>query len=258
MDFDPKEEKTFFFDLDKTIWNWDSTVIGAEDTVESLRSADKNVYFHTDNTLLTRQKYAEKLSAMNIPAEKKDVITSGYVAAKTLEEKGVNEAYVIGENGLINELEQKNINISKNAENVVVGFDRQFNYTKLSRAMNILENGGQIYFCSTENTFRKSESRHPHQGMTNQAFKQITEGKLIGKPSEVYRDIFKDYFDFFPRKSVFIGDRLEDIEAGNRLGMTTLAVMSGEINRDQLRKAKNFQKPDYGLSSLVKLKRKII
>lgn len=253
--------KYFFFDLDKTIWNWDDTIIGAEDLVDSLREAGKNVYFHTDNTLLSRKEYARKLTSMGIPAEEEDVITSGYVAAKYLAGKDVTEVYVIGETGLTEELEQQDISISEDADVVVAGFDRQFSYNKLKRAANILDNGGELVVCSAEKTFRTSTKEIPHQGPTNLALKEFAGDEkltLVGKPSELFQDEFRDYFSFLPNSSVFIGDRLADIETGNRLGMTAAAVMSGQIDREKLKKAEDIQTPDFGLSSLAKLRRRVL
>ena len=79
---DIEKYRYFFFDLDKTLWNWDSTIIGAEDLIDSLREANKHVYFHTDNTLLSREEYARKLTDMRIPAEKEVILTSSYVAGE--------------------------------------------------------------------------------------------------------------------------------------------------------------------------------
>lgn len=251
--------KYFFFDLDKTVWNWDDMIIGSEDLIESLRDSGKQVYFHTDNTLLSREAYARKLTSMGIPAEEKDVITSGYVAARYLAKNNANEAYVIGEKGLTDELEKHEINIRENAEFVVVGFDRQFNYNKLKRAAKILQNGGELVICNTEKKFRTTKDSIPNQGVLNSALEEFAEEvTLVGKPSEIFQDTFRDYFSFLPGSSVFIGDRLEDIETGNRLGMTTAAVMSGEISRDKLADAEDIEKPNFGLSSLTRLRKKAL
>lgn len=257
MDID--KYRYFFFDLDKTLWNWDSTIIGAEDLIDSLREADKNVYFHTDNTLLSREEYARKLTDMGMPAEKEDILTAGYVASEYLERKDRTSAYVIGESGLIEDLETKDIDVKENTETVVAGFDRKFDYRKARKAMRIMSGeDGETIMCSSENVFRTSKGIKPHQGPFNKALEELGDTKLIGKPSEFHREVFEDYFDYFADTSMFIGDRLEDIETGNRLGMTTVAVMSGDITREKLKEADDIQKPDFGLSNLARLKRRIL
>lgn len=254
--------KHFFFDLDKTIWNWDKAVIGAEEVIKSLRNHGKEVYFHTDNTLLTRKEYARKLTDLNIPVDENQILTSGYVAAKYLEKKDINQAYIIGESGLIEELEQRDIELSQNTETVVVGLDRQFNYDKLRRAAKITSKKDvetELIICSTERTFRTMKKIQPHQKPINNALKEFSNNTtIVGKPGQIFRDQLRNYFNYYPEASLMIGDRLADIETGNHLGMKTAAVMSGEITREKLAKAKEKQKPDYGLSSLTRLKSKIV
>jgi HAD superfamily hydrolase (TIGR01450 family) len=260
MELELSDINHFFFDLDKTIWNWDSTIIGAEDLLDTIREKDREYYFHTDNTLLSREAYAKKLSAMGIPAEKEQVITSGYVVAEKLADEDLQKAYAIGEKGLIDELDEKDIEVSQDAEVVVAGFDRQFNYEKLRKAMKILKDGGKLYLCSTETTFRKSSGERPHQGPFNEALKQFADDvELVGKPSEEFRKQFKDYFTYTTTGSLFIGDRLADVETGNQLGMKTGVVMSGDLDRKKLAEADGeHQEPDFGLSNLNRLKRNIL
>ncbi len=255
MDLD--EFRNFFFDLDKTLWNWDETIIGAEDTIDSLREAGKKIHFHTDNTLLTREDYAKKLTSMGIPAEKEDIITSAYTVAKHLEDRDVNQAYIIGESGLIEELEKRDIYLSEDADIVVVGFDRNFSYAKLKRAVRIARSG-ELYICSNEKTFRTSHGEQPHQGPVNLALQEFAEPVDAGKPGKIFRKYFKKHFSYFPDRSIFIGDRLADIETGNHLGMKTAAVMSGDIDSETLKNADEMQIPDYGISNLAKLQRRII
>ena len=250
--------RNFFFDLDKTIWNWDKSVTGAEDLIDTLKDTGKNVYFHTDNTLLSREAYAEKLSSMGIPAQEEDVITSGYVAAEILSRNNTKKAYTVGEQGLVEEMGKKNIEITEEASTAVMGLDRNFNYDKLSKLKEIIERDGTVYTCSTEKSFRRESKETPHQRPFNSAVKEYGDVRLAGKPSQAFRDVFNDYFDYFPGKSLFIGDRLADIETGNKLGMTTAAVLSGQITEEKLKKAEDDEVPDYVLTGLHKLRRRII
>lgn len=259
MEIDLSEIDDFFFDLDKTIWNWDKTIIGAEDLIDTIQEKGKSYHFHTDNTLLSRKAYAQKLSSMNIPAEEDQIITSGYVAAQKIADENYKKVYAIGEKGLIDELEKKDIEVSQDAKAVVAGFDRQFNYSKLRKAMNILKEGGKLYICSTETTFRKTSGERPHQGPFNKALREFTDNvEVVGKPSKAFRKNFKDYFTYYPTGSVLIGDRFADIETGNKLGIKTGAVMSGEITREKLAEADEELQPDFGLSSLSRLKKHIL
>jgi len=249
--------RNFFFDLDRTLWNWDTTLIGAEDLIDTLNDAGKNVYFHTDNTLLSRKAYAEKLSFMGIRTNKENILTSGYVAAEILSKNNTKKVYTIGEQGLVEEITSRDIEITEEASKAVIGLDRNFNYSKLEKAKQIVEDG-HVYTCSTEKTFTREKKQLPGPSSINSAVKEYGKVENIGKPSEKYRKVFKDYFDYFPGKSLFIGDRTADIETGNKLGMSTAAVLSGEIDEKKLKKAEDEQVPDYVLTGLHKLRRRII
>jgi len=247
----------FFFDLDKTIWNWDSTIEGAEELIETLKNAGKEVYFFTDNTLLTSKQYAKKLSSMGIETSEDDILTVGQVTGRQLERDDVAEAYVIGESDLIRELESYDIETTDESKNIVLGFDRQFNYEKARKAFDILRKGGNLYICSNEKTFRTSEDIQPHQGFFNSVLR--TESSVsTGKSSEAFRKEFENHFDYLKTRSIIIGDRMDDIKLGKNLGMKTAAVMSGDLDREKLRTAEEEDKPDFGISTLHSLRRRII
>jgi len=256
MDFN--ELRTVFLDLDRTVWNWDEFVFPADEVIQSLKSSGINVRYFTDNTRLSRKGYAEKLTSMGIDTSKEEVLTSGYVAAQKLAEDNVTKAYVIGESGLIDELEDEDIEVDEESDTVVVGFDRQFSYDKMRRAFNILDEGGELYVCSTESTFHTSKKSTPHQKAVNNALSEFAEPENLGKPSPSFRRFFKRYFSYFNDKSMLVGDRREDVELGNRLGMKTAAIMTGELSRDNLSELEGMQEPDFGLSNLNRLKRRIV
>jgi HAD superfamily hydrolase (TIGR01450 family) len=248
----------FFFDLDQTLWNWDDTILGAEDLIHTLNEQDKNIYFHTDNSLLSAKGYARKLRGMDIKAQPEDVLTVNHVAGKYFDRKNIHKVYTIGEADLMKELNNHGIENSQTAEHVLLGLDRQFSYTKMKRAMKILDEGGTLYICSTEKTLKKSKEKVPHQKALNNALKKYAcDVKLLGKPSNEFVNTFSSYFGYMPEKSLYIGDRLEDIEVGNKLGMKTALVMSGDMNRSELKKAEDIQKPDYGVGNLSKLSAKL-
>lgn len=255
---DLRDTNTFFFDLDQTLWNWDSTILGAEDLIHTLNKKDKQVNFFTDNTLHSREGYAEKLRSMDIEAEPEDVMTADYVAGRYFSRRDIHSVYVIGGRKLINSLDEHDVSISQSAQNVLLGFDRQFNYRKMKRASEILDEGGRLHVCSNERTLRKSSETDPHQLALNRALNTFTDDvKLLGKPSEEYINEFTNYFSFLPENSMLVGDQLDDIEMGNKLGMQTALVMSGGVDKNEIQTADSVRKPDYGVSNLSKLTRRL-
>ena len=251
------EKNTFFIDIERTLLKWDDTVIGAEELVSRLRDSGKRVKFHTDNSLISRKAYARRLTSNGIPADEEDILNSAYVAAEHFYDNNINKVYSVGESGLIEELDRRDIKISKEAKDTVIGLDRKFTYGKLTDIMERSEKG-RVFTLSNQKFFEKSSGLQPHQASINAAIREFTETVNLGKPSEEFQRVFHNYFSYYPGNSVMIGDRKEDIVLGNELGMTTVAVMSGELNEEELKKAEGLEEPDYGLSSLHRLSKKII
>ncbi|WP_414836338.1 HAD-IIA family hydrolase [Candidatus Nanohalococcus occultus] len=247
---DISEADYFFIDLEGTLIKWNDTIIGAEELVHTLREKGKTVYFHTDNSLLSRSGFAHKLQNMGIDAKKDEIITSAYSAARYLERKNVREVYAIGERGLIQEISNKGISTSRECENVLIGLDRQFNYSKLKDAAEIAESGN-VYVCSDEKQVY-AEKFFPHQLAINNAVETFAESSLLGKPSNPFIDALREK-TFVPDKTVFIGDRMSDVETGKKLGVKTALVMSGETTRSDLMRLEDSEKPDFGVSNLTKL-----
>lgn len=247
---DISDAEYFFLDLEDTLIKWEDTIIGAEELVHALREKDKTVYFHTDNSLLSRSGFAHKLQNMGIEAREDEIVTAAHSAARFLDRKGVDEVYAVGERGLIQELSERGISTSKSADTSVVGLDRQFNYSKLKNAADIAEDGN-LYVCSDEKTVR-SERFFPHQLAINNAVETFSDSKLLGKPSTAFVDALREK-TFVPEKTVFVGDRLSDVETGKKLGAQTALVMSGETSRDDLMNLEDAEKPDFGVSNLTKL-----
>lgn len=247
---DISEAEYFFLDLEGTLIKWNDTIIGAEELVHTLREKGKTVYFHTDNSLLSRSGFAHKLQNIGIDAKEDQIITSAYSAARFLDKKDVRDVYAIGERGIIEELSKKGISTSKDADNVLVGLDRQFNYSKIKDAAKIVDKG-QLFVCSNEKMV-KSDKFFPHQLAINNALKTFSQAKLVGKPSNVFVDALREK-TFIPEKTVFVGDSLSDVETGKKLGAKTALVMSGETSRSDLMQLDDSEKPDFGVSNLTKL-----
>ena len=232
------EKNTFFFDIERTLLKWDDTLIGAEELVSRLRDAGKRVKFHTDNSLISRKAYAKRLSSNGISADEEDILNSAYVATQHLYNNGTRKVFTVGESGLIDELDRRDIKVSQEAKDTVVGLDRKLTYDKISAVMEKSQKG-QVFTLSNQKYFEKSSGLQPHQSSINAAVREFADTVNLGN-------------------SVMIGDRKEDIILGNELGMTTVAVMSGELNEEELRNAEGIEEPDYGLSSLHRLSKKII
>lgn len=247
-----------FLDLDSTVWYWDEFTSEAEDALKSLNRMDKDLRFFTDNTLLTSEGYAKKLTSMGLNVDESQIFGVERVLENYLVENSINEAYVVGNSSFIDFLSE-HIEINQDSENVIIGFDQQLNYQKLDRAFQIANNGGKIITCSNEKLFRKGNNNHLHQQFVNKTLGQTPNSnvKYLGKGSKRYRKEFKDFFAYFPTNSLMVGDSKEDVYLGNHLGMTTVLTTTGNMKRHDFKDLEGMEEPDYGLSHLGRLKKRI-
>jgi arabinose operon protein AraL len=250
---DLEKVRHLFLDINGTLLKWDETVLGAEDLVLEAREKGIDVKFVTDNSLLDREEWAEKLSENGIAAEPGDVVTVGNAADRFFRKNEMLEGYVIGSEGLHREISARN---TEEANRVLLGFDRQFNYRKLERASEILEEG-KLFICSNQEWFIVGDSLKPHQGPINRAFEGMAEAKNLGKPSEEFAQYMREELSFVPNATLMLGDRIEDVQLGRKLGIKTALTMSGRTNRDQVKKLERGQKPDIGVSNLSRLRKKL-
>ena len=66
--------KCFVFDLDGTIWWWSELCPGAKEVVDTLRDEGKEVYFLTNNSMLSPQGFVERLGKLGIKTEVDKII----------------------------------------------------------------------------------------------------------------------------------------------------------------------------------------
>ena len=75
--------------------------------------------------------------------------------------------------------------------------------------------------------------------------------KVIGKPQTYILEEILERYKFKSDSTFIIGDRLDsDIEAGNKLGLKTILVLTGATDKEQAFKSKGLQKPDYIIEDL--------
>ncbi|CAB1064785.1 hypothetical protein D1BOALGB6SA_9582 [Olavius sp. associated proteobacterium Delta 1] len=180
--------KLFALDLDGTLYRGQKKVAGAITLIDYLRD-NFQVFFFTNNSTKTAGEIHEKLNSLGIECRLSEVYTSAAAAAMYLNESGLNNLYVIGSDGFRSELEGRGLHIVDNdsADNLVVGFDADFNYTKIATAFSILLKGGKFIACNEDGSYPVGESRYmPGCGAMVGAIAASAAKKpdfIVGKPN---------------------------------------------------------------------------
>ncbi len=243
--------KCIIIDLDGVVYRGDALIGNVDGRVKELKRGSK-VFFLTNNSTLSRAAYVKRLEHFGIPAKEKEIITSGYVAARYIKDSYENpRVFLIGEKGLEEELRNEDIDVCWRGCNIVlVGLDREVNYKKLSRALKELNDGAEFIATNVDSTLITQRGLLPGAGAIVSSL--ITASKrepiIVGKPSEIMGKMIKEITGFMPRDILMIGDRIEtDVRMGKKMGAKTAIVLTGVTSREDVKKSKI--KPDYVLES---------
>jgi len=264
--------ETFLFDGDGVLYKEEEAIFGAVETLNFLKEHGKKIFILTNNSTKTRTEFRNKLKKLGINISEDRILTSAYLTAKVIaSEKPQAKIYVIGEEGLKDELKSQGLIVVNNWEEkndeeifdtnfneieyVVTGMDRKLTYVKLARAMNILQNK-EVRFVGTnaDITFPTPKGYIPGGGAMISILEQLSKRKIdriIGKPQSLMFEIAKQLSQSSKNKIVMFGDRLEtDILGANKVGIRSCVVLTGVTSLDDIAKAEENCQPDIIINTL--------
>ena len=238
--------KLAIFDLDGVIYRGNTLIPNADKIIEELKEHSIKVLFNSNNSTATRQTYVRRLEEFNIQSEISDFYTSAFLASAEITKLKQNaNIFVIGERGLREELRAYGHHILDESSNfsdveyVIVGMDRDFNYNKLAFAQKcIIEGGAQFYATNSDSTFPVANGLQPGAGVMVRALATCTDMepiRIFGKPEPFGIQMMLKDTGIQVGNACIFGDRLNtDILAGNRAGITTIAVLTGVTSREMI------------------------
>lgn len=251
--------KGFIFDLDGTVYLGNKLIEGALETIQYLRTNGHKVVFFTNKSISTRQDYVQKLNHLGIEVTLENVVNSNYITAKYLKRHMIpsDAVYVIGEEALLEELREEGIRVTKDsseANYIVLGWDRAFNYEKLNNAYQAwVKNNAVIIATNPDRTCPVIGGQLPDCASMIGAMEGAT-GKsvdlIMGKPSKLAAEfVVKEILELSPQHCYMVGDRLEtDIKMGIENGLNTILVLTGIATIDMVKASA--EKPTYILESI--------
>lgn len=248
MDF-----KALVIDLDGSVYYGNKLIEKADEALTLLRE-NYDVLFLTNNSTRSREAFVQKLAHLGIPCQKHHVVTSGYAAANYIQvHYPRSSVYVIGEQGLKQELLELGITLCEDAcDSVLVGLDKDFNYTKMSKALNFILKGAVFIATNTDPFLISSEGVKPGAGAVVASLETASGKKAIvtGKPSAFIADLMIKQLQVKPQEILMVGDNLQtDILIGIKSGMKTALVLTGASKRHDIEKL--HIRPDYIFKSIV-------
>jgi phosphoglycolate/pyridoxal phosphate phosphatase family enzyme len=259
-----KKITSFIIDMDGVLYLGDSPLEGAAKAINRLREMGKKLTFSTNNSTLSRKMYVRKLAGMGINSRESEIVTSAYATAVYFKEKHPNaKIYAVGEEGLKEELRLAGFKLlsdreSGSATHVVVGLDRKINYRKLTAALRALLSGAELVATNPDDRYPTENGLAPGAGAMIGALTRSSGKKVrvvIGKPSPYMVRLSLKLMGSTADQTAIVGDRLDtDVRVGNRLGLTTILVLTGVASEDDLKRVRGTDmEPDFVIRSLMDL-----
>ena len=253
-----KDKKLFLLDIDGTIGFDASLFDGAKEFFHQVKENGGKYIFITNNSTKSIKDYVEKFTGMGVDVDDSNFITSSYATALYLKQEYPDrKLFVVGTASFIEELKEFKLDITEELEEdvsaVVVGFDNELNYQKVTKACELLETRNVDYIATNPDLVCPVGFGYiPDCGAICDFLDKAVHKKplYIGKPNPIIVDMSLHTTGYTKEETVVIGDRLyTDIACGIHAGVDTVLVFTGEAKEKDLNETEF--PPDYYCNSIA-------
>jgi len=234
-----RSRKAFICDMDGVIYHGNRLLPGVFEFLDWLNSSNKDFVFLTNSSTRTPRELREKLLRLGLDVDEKHFYTSAIATATFLSQQCPGgSAFVIGDTGITNAL--YNAGFSMNDENpdyVVVGESSNYNFEKLTHAVNLVRNGAKLIGTNPDLTGPTETGIVPATGALIAPIELATGAKayFVGKPNPLMMRNALKRLGARREDTAIIGDRMDtDVLAGIEAEITTVLVLSGVTNRQDI------------------------
>jgi HAD superfamily hydrolase (TIGR01450 family) len=250
----------YALDLDGTVYLGDALLPHAAETIQDIRNAGSRLVFLTNNPLHSPASYADRLTALGVPASEAEIVTPLAVLPDYLRTYHAGGTVLTVAEPLVDAtLAAAGIAVTTNpasAKVVVVSFDRTFSYAKLLAAYRAVRHHGAAIVATNPDPFCPT----PDGGLPDcaamlaavEACTGVRAEAVMGKPSaHMGRELLRR-LAAAPADAVIVGDRLStDVAMSVPLGMSSVLVMSGSTSADEVQRSP--LQPDFVITGLADL-----
>lgn len=234
-----KQIDTFMLDLDGTFYLGDQLFPWSLGFLDRLTELGKKFIFVTNNSSRSAAYYLAKLTRMGVTLRPEQMFTSGEATRFFLKEHQYGHSiYLLGTPDLEEEFRNDGFQLTADSPAaVVLGFDLTLTYNKLRTACDLIRKG--VPFIATHPDFNcpTPEGPIPDCGSMIALITASTgvAPKVIGKPHAEMVEALCFKFNLNRGSVAMVGDRLyTDIAMGQQAGITSILVMSGETQPEDL------------------------
>jgi len=240
--------RCFLFDMDGTVYLGDRLLPGARDLLAYLEASSLPFYFITNNSSRSRGDYAAKLRRLGLPYGEEHIFTSGEATALYLQkQKPGARLFVVGTPSLEKEFASFGFElVSEAPDYAVLGFDTTLTYQKLWKLCDFVREG-RPYIATHPDINCPTETGYMPDIGAMIALIEASTGRrpdiVIGKPYAPLVEAVTAKTGVPAPQLAMTGDRLYTDIALGAAGITTILVLSGETQREDLPASPH--KPDF-------------
>ena len=250
--------KAVFLDLDGTIYLGSNLIEGAKSFLSRLEESGIRRFFLSNNSSKSVGQYLEKLHGLGISASADEILLSTHDLISWLRENSIDQTYLVGTEGMREMLESVGVNTkSENPQYVVLGYDTEITYEKLSTASIHLHRGVPMVSSHPDVVCPSPDGGLPDTGAYMDLFEATTGVRpehVCGKPNAGMILHKVEELGLRPDQCAMVGDRLyTDMEMAERAGVQGVLVLSGEATIEDLESAP--QSPSIVVGSVDELVR---
>nr|BBH94483.1 acid sugar phosphatase [Thermogemmatispora argillosa] len=231
---------TYLIDLDGVVYRGNELLPGAREFVQWLEATGKKYIFLTNNSFATGSQILAKLERLGIPATPEHLMSAGQAAMQNIARRLPGaRVYIVGEQPLVELAQEYGLTVvevdAEEADVVLVGLDRFFDYSKLTCAVRIVLAGALFITINRDPLLPIAGGGFlPGCGTLAAAIEAGTgvTPEVVGKPEPMLLLEAMERLGSKPEETAMIGDGLDvDILAGQAAGTHTILVLSGRNNR---------------------------
>lgn len=256
-----KHKKLFLFDIDGTLAVGDTLYEGSAALLSYIEDIGGRAYFITNNSTKSNGDYVAKFrDAFQLEVSEEQFITSGYMALRFLKEHfPTQKIFVLGTSSFVEELRKNRLQVTEVCEPdiacVVVAYDSELNYHKLTEASKVLFTMDVPFYATNPDLRCPIDFGFiPDCGAICHMLTQTTDKAptYLGKPSREVVELCLLRSGFSREETLVVGDRLyTDIACGINGEVDTCVVFTGEATPEDLEVTT--YKPTYAFATIKEL-----